>query len=111
LIRKGVRRQMGAKYASPHRLADLHRGLPLPWSEGPFFGSPCAPLCVGTSSKATVPKEKADEYRARRGLRDRLESYLAQHQHPDFTLKKCCCPAALPKGAALRSLNDIDVAC
>lgn len=42
-------------------------------------------------------------------LRDRLESYLAGH--PDFALRKMLLSGSLAKGTALKSLNDIDVAC
>src|SRR5215831_2799620 len=60
--------------------------------------------------KVNLPKDKADEYRAQaRRLRERLETYLAEH--PDFTLKKMLLSGSLAKGTALRSLNDIDVAC
>jgi hypothetical protein len=60
--------------------------------------------------RVNLPKDKADEYRAQvRRLRDRVESYLAEH--PDFTLKKMLLAGSLAKGTALRSLNDIDVAC
>jgi hypothetical protein len=60
--------------------------------------------------RVNLPKDKADENRAQaRRLREKLESYLAQH--PDFTLKKMLLAGSLAKGTALRSLNDIDVAC
>jgi hypothetical protein len=60
--------------------------------------------------RVNLPKDKADEYRAQaRRLRDRLEGYL--QEHPDFTLKKMLVSGSLAKGTALRSLNDIDVAC
>lgn len=60
--------------------------------------------------RVNLPKEKADEYRAQaRRLRERLESYL--DEHPDFTLKKMMLSGSLAKGTALRTLNDIDVAC
>ena len=60
--------------------------------------------------RVNLPKDKADEYRAQvRRLRDRLETYL--DEHPDFTLKKMQLSGSLAKGTALRSLNDIDVAC
>lgn len=60
--------------------------------------------------RVNLPKDKADEYRAQvRRLRERLEGYLAEH--PDFTLKKMLLAGSLAKGTALRSLNDIDVAC
>ncbi len=60
--------------------------------------------------RVNLPKDKANEYRAQvRRLRDRLEAYLAEH--PDFTLKRMRLAGSLAKGTALRSLNDIDVAC
>lgn len=60
--------------------------------------------------KVNLPKDKADEYRAQaRRLREKLEGYLGEH--PDFTLKKMLLSGSLAKGTALRSLNDIDVAC
>lgn len=61
-------------------------------------------------TKVNLPKEKAYELRAQaRGLREKLESYVAEH--PNFTLKKMMLSGSLAKGTALRSLNDIDVAC
>src|SRR6266849_1124798 len=63
-----------------------------------------------TQEKVNLPREKANEYRAQaRRLRERLEGYL--EEHPDFTLKKMLVSGSLAKGTALRSLNDIDVAC
>ena len=60
--------------------------------------------------KVNLPRDKAEEYRAQaRRLRERLEGYL--REHPDFTLKKMMLSGSLAKGTALRSLNDIDVAC
>ncbi|KQW67919.1 CBASS oligonucleotide cyclase [Methylibium sp. Root1272] len=60
--------------------------------------------------RVNLPKVKADEFRAQaKRLRDRLETYLGEH--PDFTLKKMLLAGSLAKGTALRSLNDIDVAC
>jgi tRNA nucleotidyltransferase (CCA-adding enzyme) len=60
--------------------------------------------------RVNLPKDKADEYRAQvRRLREKLEGYLSEH--PDFTLKKMLLSGSLAKGTALRSLNDIDVAC
>jgi tRNA nucleotidyltransferase (CCA-adding enzyme) len=60
--------------------------------------------------KVNLPRDKAEEYRAQvRRLREKLESYLAEH--PDFTLKKMILSGSLAKGTTLRSLNDIDVAC
>jgi hypothetical protein len=62
------------------------------------------------AERVNLPKDKADEFRAQaRRLRERLETYIADH--PDFTLKKMMLAGSLAKGTALRSLNDIDVAC
>ncbi|MDK1389521.1 CBASS oligonucleotide cyclase [Sinorhizobium sp. 8-89] len=60
--------------------------------------------------KVNLPRDKASEYRAQaRRLREKLEGYLSEH--PDFTLRKMLLSGSLAKGTALRSLNDIDVAC
>jgi hypothetical protein len=60
--------------------------------------------------KVNLPKDKADKFRSQaRGLRERLESYLKQH--PDFSLRRMQLSGSLAKGTALRTLNDIDVAC
>jgi len=60
--------------------------------------------------RVNLPKDRADQYRAQaRGLREKLDGYLAEH--PDFSLKKMLLSGSLAKGTALRSLNDIDVAC
>ena len=57
-----------------------------------------------------LPKAKANEYRAQaRRLREKLEAYL--DEHPDFSLRKMRLSGSLAKGTALRSLNDIDIAC
>ena len=62
------------------------------------------------NDRVNLPKAKADEYRAQaRRLREKLDGYL--DEHPDFTLKKMPLSGSLAKGTALRSLNDIDVAC
>ncbi|MEQ8283554.1 MAG: CBASS oligonucleotide cyclase [Parvibaculum sp.] len=67
-------------------------------------------IAAFAQDKVNLPKEKADEYRAQaRRLREKLEGYLGEH--PDFTLKKMLLSGSLAKGTALRSLNDIDVAC
>src|SRR6266481_483008 len=69
-----------------------------------------AEIAAFAQERVNLPKDKADEHRAQvRRLRERLESYLAEH--PDFTLKKMLQSGSLAKGTALRSLNDIDVAC
>ena len=60
--------------------------------------------------RVNLPRDKAQTYRAQaRRLRERLESYLSEN--PDFTLRKMLLSGSLAKGTALRSLNDIDVAC
>lgn len=60
--------------------------------------------------RVNLPKDKASEYRAQaRRLRERLDGYLSEH--PEFTLKKMLLSGSLAKGTALRSLNDIDIAC
>ena len=60
--------------------------------------------------RVNLPKDKADEYRGQaRRLREKLETYVGEH--PDFTLRKMMLSGSLAKGTALRSLNDIDVAC
>lgn len=60
--------------------------------------------------KVNLPKDKADEYRAQaRRLREKLDAYI--DEHPDFTLRKMLLSGSVAKGTALRSLNDIDVAC
>lgn len=61
-------------------------------------------------NKVNLPKDKANEFRAQvRRLREKLETYIAEH--PDFTIKRMMLSGSLAKGTALRSLNDIDVAC
>ena len=60
--------------------------------------------------KVNLPRDKASEYRAQaRRLREKLDGYLSEN--PDFTLKKMLLSGSLAKGTALRSLNDIDLAC
>lgn len=60
--------------------------------------------------KVNLPKSKADGYRAQaRRLREKLEGYL--REHPDFALRRMMVSGSLAKGTALRSLNDIDIAC
>lgn len=60
--------------------------------------------------RVNLPKDKANAYRAQaRTLRERVETYLSEH--PDFSLKKMLLSGSLAKGTALRSLNDIDIAC
>jgi hypothetical protein len=60
--------------------------------------------------KVNLPHDKALALRAQaRGLRERLEGYLKDH--PDFTLRRMQLSGSLAKRTAVRSLNDIDVAC
>lgn len=60
--------------------------------------------------KVNLPKDLADEYRGQaRRLRERIETYVGEH--PDFSLRKMMVSGSLAKGTALRTLNDIDVAC
>jgi len=67
-------------------------------------------IAAFAQDKVNLPRETANEYRAQaRRLREKLEGYLSEH--PDFTLKKMMLSGSLAKGTALRSLNDIDVAC
>jgi hypothetical protein len=69
-----------------------------------------AEIAAFAQDRVNLPKDRADEYRAQaRRLREKLEGYLAEH--PDFTLRKMLLSGSLAKGTALRSLNDIDVAC
>ncbi|HEY5803347.1 MAG TPA: CBASS oligonucleotide cyclase [Lysobacter sp.] len=67
-------------------------------------------LAAFAEDKVNLPHDKAIELRAQaRRLREKLQDYVAEH--PDFTLKKMLLSGSLAKGTALRSLNDIDVAC
>ena len=60
--------------------------------------------------RVNLPKDKATKYREQaRRLREKLEQFLSEN--PDFTLRKMLLSGSLAKGTALRSLNDIDVAC
>ncbi len=67
-------------------------------------------IALFAQNKVNLPKAKANDYRAQaRRLREKVEDYL--DEHPDFALKKMLLSGSLAKGTALRSLNDIDVAC
>ncbi len=67
-------------------------------------------LVTFAERSVNLPRDKANVYRAQaRRLREKLEAYLAEH--PDFSLRKMLLSGSLAKGTALRSLNDIDVAC
>lgn len=66
-------------------------------------------IAAFAASRVNLPADKAKIYRRQvRGLRDRLQSHLAEN--PDFALKKMLLSGSLAKGTALRSINDIDVA-
>lgn len=61
-------------------------------------------------AKVNLPKEQADEYRAQAGrVREKVTTYVTDH--PGFALKKILLSGSLAKGTALRTLNDIDMAC
>jgi tRNA nucleotidyltransferase (CCA-adding enzyme) len=67
-------------------------------------------IALFAETKVNLPRDKANEYRAQvRRLREKLEQYLSEH--PTFSLKKMLLSGSLAKGTALRTLNDIDVAC
>jgi hypothetical protein len=69
-----------------------------------------AEIAAFAEERVNLPRDKAEEHRAQaRRLRDKLEAFL--HEHPDFELKKMLLSGSLAKGTALRSLNDIDIAC
>ncbi len=60
--------------------------------------------------RVNLPRDKANAYRAQaRGLREKLERYLGEHE--TFALRKMLVSGSIAKGTALRSINDIDVAC
>lgn len=60
--------------------------------------------------KVNLPKDKADSYREQASrVREKVKSYLVDH--PDFALKKILLSGSLAKGTALKTLNDIDMAC
>ncbi|MEQ1920852.1 MAG: CBASS oligonucleotide cyclase, partial [Elusimicrobiota bacterium] len=60
--------------------------------------------------RVNLPKDKADQYRKQAAsVRERIENYLKEHD--DFSLKKILLSGSLAKGTALRTLNDIDMAC
>lgn len=60
--------------------------------------------------RVNLRRDAANKYRAQAArLREKLEGYVAEH--PDFSLRKMLLSGSLAKGTALRTLNDIDVAC
>lgn len=69
-----------------------------------------AEIAAFAVERVNLPKDIADGHRAQaRRLRERLETYL--DEHPDFSLRKMMLAGSLAKGTALRTINDIDVAC
>lgn len=62
------------------------------------------------NDRVNLPKERADEYRAQASrVRDKITNYL--DDNPDFSLRKILLSGSLAKGTALRTINDIDMAC
>jgi len=69
-----------------------------------------ADIAAFAAERVNLPQAVANDYRKQaRGVREKVEAHLADH--PDFTLKKMLLSGSLAKGTALRSLNDIDMAC
>lgn len=69
-----------------------------------------ADLVRFADERVNLKREDATELRAQANrLRDRLETYLADH--PDFALRKMLLSGSLAKGTALKSISDIDVGC
>jgi tRNA nucleotidyltransferase (CCA-adding enzyme) len=67
-------------------------------------------ILIFAEERVNLPAEKASIYREQaRGLREKLNNYIVQH--PDFSLRKMLLSGSLAKGTALRSINDIDIAC
>tara|TARA_R110002050_G_scaffold2603_6_gene14870 strand:- start:16827 stop:17792 length:966 start_codon:yes stop_codon:yes gene_type:complete len=61
-------------------------------------------------ARVNLPQDKANEYRAQaKRVREKVQGHLSEH--PDFSLKKMLLSGSLAKGTALKSLNDIDIAC
>lgn len=62
------------------------------------------------AEKVNLPQETALKFRKQaKGVRERIEKYLSEHD--DFSLKKILLSGSLSKGTALKTLNDIDMAC
>jgi hypothetical protein len=69
-----------------------------------------ADLIRFADDRVNLKRDDAVDLRAQANrLRDRLESYLADH--PDFALRKMMLSGSLAKGTALKSISDIDVGC
>ncbi len=60
--------------------------------------------------RVNLPRDKANEIREQaRRVKEKIEGYIREHN--DFALQKILMSGSLAKGTALRSLNDIDMAC
>lgn len=60
--------------------------------------------------KVNLPKDKASQFREQaRRVREKVEGYLSEHD--DFSVRKILLSGSLAKGTALKTLNDIDMAC
>jgi len=69
-----------------------------------------ADLVRFADERVNLKRDDAVDLRAQANrLRDRLETYLADH--PDFALRKMLLSGSLAKGTALKSISDIDVGC
>jgi len=69
-----------------------------------------AEIAQFADERVNLKRDDATELRRQANmLRDRLETYLADH--PDFELRKMLLSGSLAKGTALKSVSDIDVAC
>ncbi|WP_095203535.1 CBASS oligonucleotide cyclase [Mesorhizobium carmichaelinearum] len=69
-----------------------------------------AELVRFADERVNLKRDDAADLRAQANrLRDRLETYLADH--PDFALRKMMLSGSLAKGTALKSISDIDVGC
>lgn len=61
-------------------------------------------------TRVNLPRETAKKYREQaKRVREKVQGHLSEH--PDFSLKKMLLSGSLAKGTALKSLNDIDIAC
>lgn len=60
--------------------------------------------------KVNLPRDKANIIREQaRRVREKVEGYVSEHK--DFALRKILLSGSLAKGTALRTLNDVDMAC
>lgn len=60
--------------------------------------------------KVNLPRDKANIIREQaRRVRNKVEGYVSEHE--DFVLRKILLSGSLAKGTALRTLNDVDMAC